>query len=139
MHAAKTIAVLFLLSVLACAVPPSSGLLANVSGRATTSLNGPWHMIVDPYETGLGERYYENAKPKIRVTGSNMTSIGPIRSTFPGTGTRKKKASSSTRARSGMRDRSSITGRGALARSLYFGAANYFTRVYLNGKEAGGT
>ena len=36
----------------------------NIPGRTTVSLNGAWHVIIDPYETGLGEHYYENAKPK---------------------------------------------------------------------------
>src|SRR5260370_23419771 len=36
---------------------PSTG------GRSTISLDGTWNTIVDPYETGLQSRYYENAKP----------------------------------------------------------------------------
>lgn len=38
--------------------------IANVAGRTTTSLNGPWHIIVDPLETGLNAGYYRNRKPK---------------------------------------------------------------------------
>jgi beta-glucuronidase len=39
-------------------------LIANVSGRKTTSLNGAWHIIVDPLESGLNAGYYLNHKPK---------------------------------------------------------------------------
>lgn len=34
------------------AMPEPTGLIANVEHRSTTSLNGAWHFIVDPYETG---------------------------------------------------------------------------------------
>ena len=36
----------------------------NIPNRTTISLNGAWHYIVDPYETGLKARFYTNAKPK---------------------------------------------------------------------------
>src|SRR5262245_52394824 len=36
----------------------------NLAGRKTISLDGTWHAIVDPYETGLNARFYENRKPK---------------------------------------------------------------------------
>ncbi len=57
MTAPKFVTALFL-SALAYAAPLPSNLIANLPGRTTISLNGPWHAIVDPYETGLGERYY---------------------------------------------------------------------------------
>ena len=41
-----------------------TNLIANVPARKTTSLNGTWHFIVDPYANGDGSRYYENRKPK---------------------------------------------------------------------------
>ncbi len=43
------------------AAQPPAPLLDNIPGRTTVSLNGPWHVIVDPYETGLHARFYENA------------------------------------------------------------------------------
>jgi hypothetical protein len=42
----------------------TSTLIANVGGRTAISLDGTWNTIVDPYEAGLGIRFYENAKPK---------------------------------------------------------------------------
>ena len=59
----SSVLLLSLISVAWAADQPSS-LIANVSGRTTTSLNGAWHIIVDPYETGLRAQYYENAKPQ---------------------------------------------------------------------------
>ncbi len=52
-------------------VPPAaygaagpSTLINNIPNRTTLSLNGSWHYIVDPYETGLNGRFYRNAKPR---------------------------------------------------------------------------
>ena len=44
--------------------PPSA--IGNVGSRTTISLDGNWNTIIDPYETGLGSRFYENAKPKTK-------------------------------------------------------------------------
>jgi len=38
--------------------------IGNIAGRATTSLNGAWHAIVDPYDTGFNYRFFEDAKPR---------------------------------------------------------------------------
>src|SRR5215471_17795137 len=56
-------ALLFCLHGTVRAQAPSS-VLANISGRTTINLDGTWHIIVDPYETGLGERYYLDRKPR---------------------------------------------------------------------------
>lgn len=37
------------------AMPAPAGLIANIENRSTHSLNGSWHIIIDPYETG----YYD--------------------------------------------------------------------------------
>ena len=60
-------------------VVPSSGqnntfpLIENVGGRIAISLDGTWNTIVDPYETGLGSRFYENAKPKTKPKTEKQT------------------------------------------------------------------
>ena len=33
--------------------PPAPMLLVDVDHRQTSSLNGDWHVIIDPYQTGL--------------------------------------------------------------------------------------
>ena len=60
---------LFFLFVLAAvascyAVAGPSSLINNIPNRTTVSLNGSWHYIVDPYETGLKARFYLDAKSK---------------------------------------------------------------------------
>jgi beta-glucuronidase len=52
---------------------PPAPLLTNVEHRTTIPLNGPWHVIVDPYDTGLKDYrskvrsqdgFFQNAKPQ---------------------------------------------------------------------------
>src|SRR5690348_2558673 len=38
-------------------------LITNPNSRTTISLDGTWNSIVDPYETGISSRFYENRKP----------------------------------------------------------------------------
>jgi beta-glucuronidase len=64
---------LLLLSIPAIAQPPAP-LIANVSGRNTTSLNGSWHAIMDQYDVGAlnydgktnDNGFFLNAKPKTK-------------------------------------------------------------------------
>jgi hypothetical protein len=36
--------------------------IGNPRSRHSQSLNGPWQSIVDPYENGIGARYYEDRR-----------------------------------------------------------------------------
>jgi beta-glucuronidase len=137
MPAAKTIAILFLLSVLACAAPPSSNLIANVSGRATTSLNGRWHIIVDPYETGLGERYYENAKPKDKSERIEYDFDRSETLNVPGDWNTQRESLFFYEGPVWYERSFAYRRRDHTRMFVYFSAANYFTRVYLNGKKLG--
>lgn len=53
----------------------AQGLLTNIAHRETTSLNGPWHYIVDPYETGYydyrRQPYDQQAQPSTSAFFSN--------------------------------------------------------------------
>jgi beta-glucuronidase len=112
-------------------------LLTNFAGRASISLNGPWQAIVDPYETGLGARYYENRKPQTKsdLVEYDFDSSGTLK--VPGDWNSQRpelffyegpvwyKKSFSYQRKTGTRV------------FVYFAAANYFTRVYLNGQLLG--
>lgn len=67
----KRIAIIFflvsLLGSMAFAEPAPSNLIGNIPNRTAISLNGTWRFIVDPYDTGRGGRFYQNAKPKTKV------------------------------------------------------------------------
>jgi len=134
----KQMLALFIFSSYLClAAPAPSTLIANIPGRTATSLNGDWNIIIDPYETGLNSHYYLNAKPKdksdlveydfdksptLKVPGDWNTQRdellfyeGPVwyRRIF----TYHKHANTRT--------------------FVYIGAANYKTRVFLNGEKLG--
>src|SRR5215470_17417397 len=131
-------AFLFLFSYLASAVPlpRSSPLIGNIPGRKTLSLNGVWHAIIDPYETGLRARFYENATSE---TG------GPIEYNFersetlnvPGDWNTQKERLLFYEGPVWYRRTFSYKRSEHTRTFIYFGAANYFTRVYLNGKKLG--
>lgn len=60
----KILTILFLTSF---AIGQSQGLISNVPNRNTTSLNGVWNYIIDPYQTGFYsfhlDQYDKNEKP----------------------------------------------------------------------------
>jgi beta-glucuronidase len=122
---------------LASAQAPPANLIANVAGRSSMSLNGAWNAIIDPYETGLGARYYENRKP---VNQSDVVEYD-----FDSSGTLNVPGDWNTQREKLLfyegpiwYERSFSYHQRAKTRSfVYFGAANYQARVYLNGKTLG--
>jgi len=128
-------------------------LLINAYNRTTTSLNGSWMYIVDPYENGYFNYRYEafdkqsnpgngafftNAKPKnpsdlIEYNFDKMDSI-----TVPGDWNTQKKElyyyeGTVWYKKSFDYDLSDKSKR----QFVYFEASNYKTEVYLNGKKLG--
>jgi beta-glucuronidase len=131
----------FFLVASVCAVSAAdqpSPLISNISGRTTISLNGPWHIIVDPYETGLRARYYENAKPQDARTS-------PIEYDFAASETLNVPGDWNSQNDRLFFYEGPVWYQRPFTYKLrehtrvfaYFGAANYFTRVYLNGKLLG--
>jgi len=124
-------------SALAFAADRPSPLLTNVPGRTTISLTGAWHVVIDPYESGLHARYYENATPETRS--------GPIEYNFeasetlnvPGDWNTQKERLFFYEGPVWYKRWFSYKQREHTRLFVYFGAANYFTRVYLNGKPLG--
>src|SRR5215216_1300374 len=121
------------------------GLIANTAARKTVSLNGQWQTIVDPYESGYynyryqpsDNGYFKNAKPKsksdlieydfdksatLRVPGDWNTQSDQL---FFYEGTVWYKKSFDYHRQPDKRV------------FVYFGAANYFADVYLNGEKLG--
>lgn len=126
-----------LLSIAAAASPAPSNLIANIPGRTTISLNGAWHVIIDPYETGLGERYYENAKPKDKRDRIEYDFDRSETLNVPGDWNTQKDRLFFYEGPVWYERSFSYHQREHTRVFLYFGAANYFTRVYLNGTKLG--
>jgi len=133
----RLILLIFVAARLTGAAPAPSSLIANLHGRTTISLNGIWHVIVDPYETGLGARYYENRKPKDKqdLVEYDFDTSGTLN--VPGDWNSQRESLLFYEGPVWY-ERSFSYHRTELARTfLYFGAANYQARVYLNGKPIG--
>src|SRR5215813_4149312 len=111
-----------------------ASLIQGVMNRKTISLNGDWHYIVDPHEEGSARRYYLNGKPygsrdfveydfnnaaTLRVPG-DWNFQRPELQLYEGTVWYQR--SFDYQMKSGTRV------------FLYFGAANYRARVWLNEK-----
>ena len=121
------------------------GLIGNTDGRKTTTLNGEWQTIVDPYESGFydyryqpsANGYFKNAKPKspsdlieydfdksqtLRVPGDWNTQSDKL-FFYEGTVWYKKSFDYQRTPNTRL--------------FVYFGAANYRADVYLNGEKLG--
>jgi beta-glucuronidase len=119
--------------------------IANPDGRKTTSLDGQWQVIVDPYESGFydyrykpsANGFFKDAKPKsksdlieydfdrsgsLRVPGDWNTQADRL-FFYEGTIWYKKSFDYQRRPNTRL--------------FVYFGAANYFADVYLNGEKIG--
>ncbi|MEL7222831.1 MAG: sugar-binding domain-containing protein, partial [Bacteroidota bacterium] len=153
MKTANSLRLLFLLSIMISIAHAQEPLLINAYNRPSTSLNGNWNYIVDPYENGFynyryepfedqenpwGSAFFTNTKPKndtdlieydfdqsdvIKVPGDWNTQKENL---FYYEGSVwYKKSFDYTKAEASNRV------------FVYFGAINYQADVYLNGKKLG--
>src|SRR5260221_5023858 len=121
------------------------GLIANTDGRKTISLDGQWHTIIDPYETGYydyryqpsANGYFKDAKPKSKSdlieydfdTSESLSVPGDWNTQrerlllYEGTIWYKKSFDYQRKENTRL--------------FVYFGAANYIADVYLNGEKIG--
>jgi beta-glucuronidase len=136
---------ILLLAFVSFAQAQQIDLITNTEGRKTTSLDGEWQAIIDPYESGFydyrykpsANGYFKNAKPKnkselieydfdasgsLKVPGDWNTQRDEL---FFYEGTVWYKKSFDYRRKPDTR------------LFIYFGAANYQADVYLNGEKVG--
>src|ERR1700687_1625935 len=120
-------------------VPSSvaSPLIANVGGRTAISLDGTWKSIIDPYETGLGSRFYENAKPKSKSDLIEYDFDRSPKLRVPGDWTTQRESLLFYEGVIWYQRYFSYQKREHTRTFLYFGAANYQARVWLNGIKLG--
>ena len=114
-----------------------ANLIANVPARTTISLSGVWRVIVDPYETGLSDRFYENRQPKDKhdLVEYNFDASGTLK--VPGDWNSQRDSLLFYEGPVWYKKSFSYRKRPRTRTFLYFGAANYHARVYLNGKSLG--
>src|SRR5215831_20134388 len=122
-------------------------LIANTDGRKTTSLNGAWHVIVDPYDVGRldyrarplknNNAFFKDYKPKSKseLVEYDFDHSGQLN--VPGDWNTQRDSLLFYEG-SVWYKRSFNYSKGAKKRTfVHFGAANYMAYVYLNGEELG--
>lgn len=146
----KKIAGIFLLTLLYNEMYTQSDLITDIPSRKTTSLNGKWQYIMDPYETGFynyrykernendREAYWNSDVPDNKTDRKEHGYSDKYRLNVPGDWNHQepkflyyegtvwyKKSFDFSKSNSSNRV------------YLYFGAVNYRADVYLNGKKLG--
>ena len=111
----------------------------NLANRTAINLDGQWHAIVDPYETGLKARFYANAKPtsedKNALIEYDFDKADVLN--VPGDWNTQKKELFFYEGPVWYEKAFSYHKRERTRVFVSFGAANYFSRVYLNGEALG--
>jgi len=110
------------------AAPPS---------RTTISLDGIWNSIVDPYETGISSRYYENEQPKSKADLVEFDYDHSPKLKVPGDWNTQRESLLFYEGPVWYQRKFSYQHKPHTRVLLYFGAANYFSRVWLNGTKLG--
>ena len=134
----KQIALTFaLLSGMAVAQPGPADLIANIPRRTTVSLDGTWNAIVDPYETGLRAKFYENAKAKDEtdLVEYNFDTAGTLK--VPGDWNTQRESLMFYENPVWYQRYFSYYKRAKTRVFVYVGAAHYQSRIWLNGKKLG--
>jgi len=126
------------------------GLIINTQGRKNVSLNGTWHYIVDPYDTGFYDyrfkervegdagAYWNNSEPKDPTEWTEHGYKAPYNIEVPGDWNSQDRMFLYYEGSVWYQrefDKPSVAA--AEDVYLYFGAINYEAHVYLNGKKLG--
>ncbi len=136
--------VISLLTIAAC-FPQQSELITNISHRNKISLDGKWHIIIDPYEVGYYDYRYkprkdgyfldQHAKSKSDLVEYNFDKSETLE--VPGDWNTQKKELFLYEGTIWYKKSFNYKVKPGIRAFLYFGAANYDAIVYLNGKELG--
>jgi len=116
---------------------PPAALLANVAGHKTTSLNGAWHIIVDPLESGLNAEYFRNRKPKDKSELVEYDFEASETLNVPGDWSTQKEKLLFYEGPLWYEKSFTYSKREHTRMFVYFGAVNYRARIYLNGEALG--
>ncbi|MGA2771427.1 MAG: glycoside hydrolase family 2 TIM barrel-domain containing protein [Bryobacteraceae bacterium] len=139
---------LTVLAVLAICAPleaQSPSRIVNVEARRTTSLNGKWRAIVDPYENGYynfrlqpaTDGYFLDAKPKDKSDRVEYDFDTSGQLDVPGDWNTQRENLFFYEGTVWYRKTFDYGSKPATRLFLYFGAANYEAIVYLNGEKLG--
>jgi len=122
-------------------------LIANINARQTTSLDGQWQAIVDPYDVGAfdyraqplknNSAFYKNYKPQSEseLVEYDFDTSGQLH--VPGDWNTQRESLLFYEGTVWYKRSFDYTKSPKNRLFLHFGACNYFAAVYLNGEELG--
>jgi beta-glucuronidase len=122
-------------------------LIANINARQTTSLDGQWQVIVDPYDAGWldyraqplknNHAFYKNYKPQSEseLVEYDFDTSGQLH--VPGDWNTQRESLLFYEGSVWYKRSFDYTTSRKNRLFLHFGACNYFAAVYLNGEELG--
>lgn len=126
-----------LLAGLAFAEGNPAPLIANIPGRTVTSLNGTWRTIIDPYNTGLQEKFYLSETPKDPEDRFEYDFDASAVLKVPGDWNSQRELLLLYEGSIWYKKAFTYHPKPGRRTFLYFGAANYRAAVYLNGEKLG--
>ena len=140
----KKAAILFLFILTSNLFSQTEPLIQNIEGRKIVSLNGSWHIIIDPYETGYYDYrskpdpngYYRNSKPKSKTDRIEYDFDKSETLNVPGDWNSQKEKLFFYEGTVWYKKSFDWTKNNSRV-FIYIGAANYNCRVFINGKEIG--
>src|SRR5215216_1598663 len=142
----KPVVLMIALLVLAAPVRAQQiGLIANTDGRKTTSLDGKWKAIIDPYESGFYNYRYQPSRNGFFKSAKPKTKSDLIEYDFDSSATLKVPGDWNTQSDQLLFYEGTIWYKKSFDYQrkpntrlfVYFGAANYLADVYLNGEKIG--
>jgi beta-glucuronidase len=123
-------------------------LITNIEGRKTMSLNGTWHYIIDPYETGFfnyrsternendKEAYWSKPNEENKIDRVEHGYAEPYTIKVPGDWNSQKEVFSFYEGTVWYQREFDVTQMNINERVfIHFGAVNYEVHVYLNEKK----
>ena len=144
--------ILILVFLATFAITQAQGLITNVSNRNTTSLNGVWNYIVDPYETGYysfhHDEYDKQKKPSNAAFFNNYHAVNKQelveydfdkspQINIPGDWNSQVPELKYYEGNVWFRKSFDYDLKTSKRLFIYLGAINYKADVYLNGKKLG--
>ena len=128
---------IFLFATMAQAQAVPAAPMANVSGHKTKLLNGAWHIVVDPFESGLRAEYFRNRKPKDKSDLIEYDFDASETLAVPGDWNTQKEKLLFYEGPVWYEKSFSYSKREHARVFVYFGAVNYLARIYINGEALG--
>jgi beta-glucuronidase len=120
----------------AFAAPAPSTLIGNIPGRTTVSLNGAWHAIVDPYDSGKAG-FFRNEKARDKSDRVEYSfDLSPVLN-VPGDWNTQRDQLLFYEGPVWYRREFHYHKRDNTRVFVYFAAVNYQSTVYLNGEKLG--